>query len=129
MQMGQAKRKPLILVEQIEPRILVIRGQRVILDADLAKLYGTTTKALNQAVKRNPGRFPADFRFQLNTAEKGEVVTICDHLAFLPGCEAKHEIRREPVGVAFHLLIENLRRYAIKPRQVGIQNDPLPADL
>ena len=81
--MGQAKRQPLILVEQIEPRILVIRGQRVMLDADLAELYGTTTKALNQAVKRNAGRFPEDFRFQLNTAEKDEVVTNCDHLARL----------------------------------------------
>jgi hypothetical protein len=59
----------LILVEQIEPRILVIRGQRVILDADLAELYGTTTKVLNQAVKRNLSRFPADFMFQLTSEE------------------------------------------------------------
>lgn len=45
--MSPAKKQSLILVEQIEPRILVIRGQRVILDADLAELYGTTTKASN----------------------------------------------------------------------------------
>jgi hypothetical protein len=81
--MSPAKKGSLILVEQIEPRILVIRGQRITLDADLAELYGTTTKALNQAVKRNASRFPADFRFQLTTAEKGEVVTNCDHLARL----------------------------------------------
>ena len=49
--------------------ILVIRGQRVILDADLAHLYGVRTRALNQAVKRNRERFPADFVFQLSTEE------------------------------------------------------------
>ena len=53
------------------------------LDTDLANLYGTTSKALNQAVKRSRGRFPEDFIFQLTAAEKQEVVTICDHLARL----------------------------------------------
>ncbi|TAL36677.1 MAG: ORF6N domain-containing protein [Spirochaetes bacterium] len=53
------------------------------IDADIAELYGVPTKALNQAVKRNPGRFPADFMFQLNEVEKDEVVTNCDHLARL----------------------------------------------
>ena len=81
--MRPGKKQSLILVEQIEPRILVIRGHRVILDADLAKLYGTTTKRLNEQVKRNLARFPGDFRFQLNIAEKGEVVANCDHLARL----------------------------------------------
>ena len=70
----------LLAVEEIEPRILVVRGQRVILDADLAWLYGTTTKALNQAVKRNVECFPADFMFSLTAQEKEEVVTNCDHL-------------------------------------------------
>jgi hypothetical protein len=81
--MTRANEQSLILVEQIEPRILSIRGQRVILDADLAALYGTTTKAFNQAVKRNVGRFPGDFRFQLSSFEKSEVVTNCDHLSHL----------------------------------------------
>jgi hypothetical protein len=63
----------LIPLERIEPRILLIRGQRVILDADLAELYGATTKAFNQAVKRNRNRFPADFMFQI-TAEEVEGV-------------------------------------------------------
>jgi ORF6N domain len=49
----------------LEPLILTVRGHRVILDADLARLYGVTTKALNQALKRNINRFPADFAFQL----------------------------------------------------------------
>jgi hypothetical protein len=70
----------IILLERIEPQILLIRGQRVILDADLAGLYGTSTKSLNQAVKRNIERFPGDFRFELTSDEKSEVVTNCDHL-------------------------------------------------
>lgn len=68
------------MVPRIEGRIQVIRGLRVIIDADLAQLYGVPTKVLNQAVKRNGGRFPTDFMFQLDAAEKAEVVTNCDHL-------------------------------------------------
>ena len=56
--------------ERIEKIILTVRGQRVMMDADLARLYGVTTKALNQAVKRNLARFPSDFMFQL-TEEEG----------------------------------------------------------
>ena len=66
--------------QQIEQTILAIRGHRVMLDNDLAKLYGVSTKALNQAVKRNAKRFPRDFMFRLTGAEKLEVVTKCDHL-------------------------------------------------
>jgi hypothetical protein len=73
----------LIPVEQIEPRILLIRGQRIMLDADLARLYGVTTKRLNEQVKRNLDRFPADFAWSLTPAEKAEVVANCDHLARL----------------------------------------------
>jgi len=50
------------------------------IDRDLAELYGVATKALNQAVRRNEKRFPLDFVFQLNTKEKDELVTNCDHL-------------------------------------------------
>jgi hypothetical protein len=53
----------------IETRIIQLRGQKVLLDQDLAELYGVTTKALNQAVKRNIGRFPPDFMFQLSPEE------------------------------------------------------------
>ena len=63
--------------------ILTIRSQKVLLDADLAAIYGVPTKALNQAVKRNADRFPNDFHFQLTDEEKQEVVTNCDHLARL----------------------------------------------
>jgi hypothetical protein len=55
--------------ERLEPLIFSIRGQRVLLDADLARLYGVTTKRFNEALKRNRQRFPADFAFQLTTAE------------------------------------------------------------
>ena len=72
--------KSVIPVERIENSILLIRREKVMLDADLAELYGVPTKALNQAVKRNIDRFPEDFMFQLTNQEKEEVVTNCDHL-------------------------------------------------
>jgi len=59
----------LIPVERIERAILVLRGQRVILDETLASLYGVTTKRLNEQLKRNIGRFPADFMFRLDERE------------------------------------------------------------
>ncbi len=63
----------------IEPLIVRVRGHRVMLDADLASVYGVATKVLNQAVKRNAERFPQDFAFQLNAAEtanlKSQIVT------------------------------------------------------
>jgi len=61
--------KRAIANEQLEPLIFTVRGQRVLLDADLARLYGVATKQLNQAVKRNSNRFPRDFAFQLEQAE------------------------------------------------------------
>jgi ribosomal protein L23 len=67
----------------IESRIFLVREQKIMIDADLAALYGVQTKVLNQAVKRNAKRFPSDFMFQLTSAEKQEVVTNCDHLAKL----------------------------------------------
>ena len=69
-----------VLVPRIENRIQVIRGLRVMLDVDLATLYGVQTKRLNEQVKRNRDRFPSDFLFQLTLDEKAEVVANCDHL-------------------------------------------------
>jgi len=63
------KQSSLIPVERIEKAIYFIRGERVILDADLARLYGVETRALVQAVKRNLQRFPKDFMFQLSLDE------------------------------------------------------------
>src|SRR5438093_5843575 len=59
--------------QSLEPLIFTMRGRRVILDADLARIYGVSTKALNQSVKRNAQRFPADFAFQLSTADLVEL--------------------------------------------------------
>src|SRR4051812_46686824 len=65
--------------ESALPRIFAIRGFRVVLDSELAQLYGVPTKALNQAVQRNRERFPADFSFQLTTEEleglRSQIVT------------------------------------------------------
>ncbi|MEA2343127.1 MAG: hypothetical protein QOF63_1296 [Thermoanaerobaculia bacterium] len=66
--------------KSLDPPIVEVRGKSVILDRDLADVYGVTTKGLNQAVKRNVQRFPGDFRFQLTGEEREEVVTNCDHL-------------------------------------------------
>lgn len=59
----------LVPQESIEGRILVLRGKRIMLDRDLAEIYGVTTGRLNEQVKRNRGRFPEDFMFQLNKEE------------------------------------------------------------
>ena len=72
------KTTAIVPVERIWRCILLIRNQKVILDRDLAVLYDVKTKALNQAVRRNIKRFPADFMFQLTKAEKKQLVTNCD---------------------------------------------------
>ncbi|MCX6274600.1 MAG: ORF6N domain-containing protein [Bacteroidetes bacterium] len=73
--------KQLIIPEEkVRNAILVLRGKRVMVDADLAAFYGVPTKVFNQAVKRNIDRFPEEFMFRLNEKEKNYVVTNCDHL-------------------------------------------------
>ena len=72
------RKEPLIPLERITQAILMIRGMRVMIDADLARLYGVPTKRLNEQVKRNWARFPDDFLFQL-TDEEVEVLR--SHLA------------------------------------------------
>jgi hypothetical protein len=68
------------LIPRIESKILLVRNLRVMIDSDLAELYGVPTKRLNEQVKRNRERFPADFLFQLTADEKTEGVTNCDPL-------------------------------------------------
>jgi hypothetical protein len=70
----------IIPTEKVDRAILFLRGQKVMLDIDLAEIYGVKTKRLNEQVKRNSGRFPTDFMFQLTDTEKAEVVANCDHL-------------------------------------------------
>lgn len=69
--------------ELVMSKILVIRGHKVMIDRDLAELYGISTFRLNEQVKRNIKRFPSDFMFTLTEEEKKEVVTNCDHLKSL----------------------------------------------
>jgi len=65
-------------IENISVRILRIRGERVIIDADLAGFYGVSTSRLNEQIRRNRDRFPADFIFQLNLAEMDQLIAKCD---------------------------------------------------
>lgn len=73
--------KPAVMpAERVLDSIFTLRDKRVILDADLARFYGVSTKRLNEAVRRNAERFPADFMFTLTTSEKTGVVANCGHL-------------------------------------------------
>jgi len=73
----------LMPVERIDSAILEIRGHRVMLDADLAAIYGVSTRRLKEQVRRNSARFPERFMFELTKEERDEVVARCDHLAKL----------------------------------------------
>ena len=73
----------MVLIGAVEPLIIELRGERVMLDADLARVYGVSTKRLNEQAKRNAARFPPDFVFRLTQKEKDEVVANCDHLKAL----------------------------------------------
>jgi phage regulator Rha-like protein len=90
---------PLVPVERVELGILEIRGRKVIVDADLAAIYGVPTKQLNQAIKRNAERFPADFMFRLTPEEasawqrlRSQIVTLKrgQHLKYLPYAFTEH---------------------------------------
>jgi len=88
--MAKKARGLIIPDEIVMSKILLVRGKKVMIDRDLAELYGVPTKRLNEQVKRNLKRFPEDFMFQLTPEEKDEVVAFCDHLkelkysSFLP---------------------------------------------
>jgi phage regulator Rha-like protein len=81
--MAEESSKLIVPDAVVMSKILLIRGKKVMIDRDLAELYGVETKRLNEQVKRNRKRFPEDFMFQLTEKEKGEVVAKCDHLAAL----------------------------------------------
>ena len=98
--------------ERIERAILLIRGRKVMLDADLAELYGVSTKALNQAVKRNRQRFPQDFMFQLDEQEaaamRSQSVTASDPAGLIRSqiaATAKRNIRYLPYAFTEHGVI------------------------
>ena len=70
----------IIKYEQVQKKIVDVRNQQVIIDTDVAELYGVETKQINQAVSRNPDKFPDGYVINLTKQEKEEVVTNCDHL-------------------------------------------------
>ncbi len=78
-----ASAKTIVPVGKIQQRILLIRGVKMMIDADLAVFHSVPTRRLNEQVKRNRARFPVDFMFRLTADEKREVIASCDHLANL----------------------------------------------
>ena len=77
------KREVVLSQHDIEKLIITVRGEQVLIDQDIARLYGVTTKRLNEQAKRNSARFPNNFRFELTEEERDEVVANCDHLQSL----------------------------------------------
>ncbi len=69
------KKQAAAILEPVEPLLREVRGERVILDSDLARVYGVPTFRFNEAVKRNQERFPSDFRFQLTQAESDHLIS------------------------------------------------------
>ena len=90
--------KDIISLETIEQKIFLIRGHKVMIDRDLARLYGVETKYLNRQVRRNIERFPEEFMFNLTREEKDELVTICHrfktmkHSSTLPYAFTEHGV-------------------------------------
>jgi len=114
-----ATSKSIIPVGKIEQRILLIRGEKVIVDADLAEFYGVPTKRLNEQVKRNRERFPEDFMFQLAPGEKVEVVAICDHLSRLMAASVLNSPRAIEVSVFIVRAFVRLRRTIAEHKELA----------
>ena len=89
-------KEEIVSKEAIEQKIFLIRGQKIMLDRDLAGLYVVKTKRLNEQVKRNRTRFPEDFMFQLTNGEKEEPVAYCDRFEAL-----KHSTSNPSAFTAF----------------------------
>jgi phage regulator Rha-like protein len=133
------KQKAMMVAEPVEGLIRLIRGQRVILDADLAKVYGVTTTRLNQQVRRNADRFPEDFAFQLApgefaglmlqiaTSKKGRggrrklPLTFTEHGAIMAA-----NVLNSPRAVQMSVFVV---RAFVKMREALVQNKELAAKL
>ena len=98
--------------EPLEPLIFAVRGQRVILDADLARLYGVATKVLNQAVKRNMDRFPADFAFRVPSKVLETKQVSRYRSQFVTGSQKHRDVRVQPWVFTEHgaLMAANILR-------------------
>jgi phage regulator Rha-like protein len=128
-------------VEPVEGMILLVRGQKVLLDSDLARIYGVTTKVLNQAVKRNMEKFPADFMFQLTKEEadisqrlRSQFVTLKrgEHRKYLPYAFTEHgaimaaTVLNSPQAVQMSVFVV---RAFVKMREMLVQNKALADKL
>jgi len=141
------KHSSLIPAERIEKAIYLIRGQRVMLDRDLAKLYGVPTKAFNQAVKRHAERFPPDFMFQLTSEEarawwleinanrlRSQIVTLKrgQHIKYRPYVFTEHGILMLSSALnsdrAIQVNIEIMRSF-VKLRRMLVSNAELSRRL
>lgn len=113
------ERRSVIPAERIEAAIILVRGQKVMLDKDLASLYGVTTGTLNRAVQRNVARFPDDFMFQLTweeaTASRSQIVTLNDP----PTSQAKAPVRGRNI---------KYRPYAFTEQGVAMLSSVLRSD-
>src|SRR5215470_12359461 len=94
----KAKRTDVVSLEQITDSILAFRGHKVLLDAELAELYGVPTKRLNEQVKRNAGRFPEDFLFRLRHTE----VEALNRSHFATGSQKHRDPRFPPYAFTEH---------------------------
>jgi len=111
----------LIPEEKIDRSILLIRGQKVMLDADLAVIYGISTSRLNEQVKRNKDRLPDDFMFQQSDNEKAEVIANCDHLEKLKFSRTNPYAFSEHGTMVFQAIRELMQQQTIvkKRPQIG----------
>ena len=144
-----AKCDNLIPESEIENMIFSIRGIQVMVDRDLARLYGVTTSRLNEQVKRNIARFPQSFRFQLTESERDEVVANCDNLRALKfspslpyvfteqGIAQLSSVLHSPVAIEMSVRIMNafvaMRRFlvanaAVFQRLVSLEHRQLETD-
>lgn len=135
----------IITTENIRAKIYEIRGQKVMLDRDLAALYGVETKALNQAVKRNIGRFPSDFMFQLTKEEslRSQIVTLKmeqgKHLKYMPyaftelGVAMLSSVLRSPLAISININIMRafveMRKYMALRSEESLQIENLRLEL
>lgn len=130
---------PAILPDEVlMNRILLLRGHKIMLDTDLADLYGISTKRLNEQVRRNASRFPPDFMFRLTTVENDWVVANCDHLQklrfshSLPYAFTEHgaimlaTVLKSEQAIAVSLQVV---RVFVKLRQMLLENTELRLEL
>jgi aromatic ring-opening dioxygenase LigB subunit len=135
--------KSLTPLDRVERTILILRGHRVILDSDLAALYGVPVKRLSEQVKRNSDRFPADFAFVLTKAEykslRSQIATLKtgrgEHRKYLPRVFTEHgalmaaSVLNSPKAVEMSILVVRafvrLRQFLATHRQVSAKLDEL----